>query len=276
MGCHRCRVPWVPGCLWVPGCFGARVPLGARVLWVPGCLRVPGCFGCQGCHGAMGARVLLEGRWGEATDLESSMEATDVKGLFAEVKKRMDGQIEHVRRELGGVRTGRASVTILDSVHVEAYGSQMPLNQVASLSIPEPTMIVAQPFDPSLMGIIEKAIRSANLGLNPTNDGKVVRVPIPTLTEERRKELSKLVHKYTEEGRNGVRQARRQRSPQEAPERPQDLRRRRAPRARRCAEDDRSTHRDARRSAEEERHGAAEQVARRIADCRQPPPRCPI
>jgi ribosome recycling factor len=137
------------------------------------------------------------------------MDATDVKGLFAEVKKRMDGQIEHVRRELGGVRTGRASVTILDSVHVEAYGSQVPLNQVASLSIPEPTMIVAQPFDPSLMGIIEKAIRSANLGLNPTNDGKVVRVPIPALTEERRKELSKLVHKYTEEGRNGVRQARR-------------------------------------------------------------------
>ena len=117
--------------------------------------------------------------------------------------------MEHVRRELGGVRTGRASVTILDSVHVEAYGSHMPLNQVASLSIPEPTLIVAQPFDPSLMGAIEKAIRSSNLGLNPTNDGKVVRIPIPALTEERRKELSKLVHKYAEEGRNGVRQVRR-------------------------------------------------------------------
>ena len=88
------------------------------------------------------------------------MDAIDVKGLFAELKKRMDGQIEHVRRELGGVRTGRASVTILDTVHVEAYGSQMPLNQVASLSIPEPTMIMAQPFDPSLTGAIEKAIRS--------------------------------------------------------------------------------------------------------------------
>jgi ribosome recycling factor len=121
----------------------------------------------------------------------------------------MTAQIEHVRRELGGVRTGRASVTILDTVHVDAYGSHMPLNQVASLSIPEPTMIVAQPFDPSLMGAVEKAIRSANLGLNPTNDGKVVRIPIPALTEERRKELSKLVHKYTEEGRNGIRQARR-------------------------------------------------------------------
>jgi ribosome recycling factor len=86
----------------------------------------------------------------------------------------------------------------------------MPLNQVASLSIPEPTMIVAQPFDPSLMAAVEKAIRAANLGLNPTNDGKVIRIPIPPLTEERRKELSKLVHKFAEEGRNGVRQVRRE------------------------------------------------------------------
>jgi ribosome recycling factor len=137
------------------------------------------------------------------------MDVSDLKGLAAEVKKRMDAQLDHVRREFSGVRTGRASVTILDTVHVEAYGSQTPLNQVASLSIPEPTMIVAQPFDPSLLGTIEKAIRSANLGLNPTNDGKVVRIPLPALTEERRKELSKLVHKYAEEGRNGVRQVRR-------------------------------------------------------------------
>ena len=138
------------------------------------------------------------------------MDASDLKTLYAEVKKRMDAQLEHVRRELAGIRTGRASVAILDAVHVDAYGSHMPINQVASLSIPEPTMIVAQPFDPSLMGAVEKAIRSANLGLNPTNDGKVVRVPIPPLTDERRKELSKLVHKYSEEGRNGVRQARRE------------------------------------------------------------------
>ena len=137
------------------------------------------------------------------------MDVSDLKGLAAEVKKRMDAQLEHVRREFSGVRTGRASVTILDTVHVEAYGSRMPLNQVASLSIPEPTIIVAQPFDPSLMGTIEKAIRSSNLGLNPTNDGKVVRIPVPALTDERRKELSKLVHKYAEEGRNGVRQVRR-------------------------------------------------------------------
>jgi ribosome recycling factor len=137
------------------------------------------------------------------------MDVSDLKGLFGEVKKRMDGHIEHVRRELSGVRTGRASVNILDTVHVDAYGSSMPLNQVASLSVPEPSMIVAQPFDPSLMSAVEKAIRNANLGLNPANDGKVVRVPVPPLTEERRKELSKLVHKYAEEGRNGVRQVRR-------------------------------------------------------------------
>jgi ribosome recycling factor len=137
------------------------------------------------------------------------MDVSDLKGLVAEVKKRMDTQLEHVRRELGGVRTGRASVTILDTVHVDAYGSSVPLNQVASLSIPEPTLIVAQPFDPTLMGVIEKAIRASNLGLNPTNDGKVVRIPIPSLTEERRKELSKLVHKHAEDGRNAVRQVRR-------------------------------------------------------------------
>ena len=118
--------------------------------------------------------------------------------------------LEHVRRELAGVRTGRASVNLLDSVQVEAWGSLMPLNQVASLSVPESTMIVATPFDPSLMGAIEKAIRAANLGLNPSNDGKVVRIPLPPLTEDRRKELSKLVHKQAEEGRNSVRQVRRE------------------------------------------------------------------
>src|SRR5204863_8872801 len=93
---------------------------------------------------------------------------------------------------------------------VEAYGAKVPLNQVAGLSIPEPTLIVAQPFDPSQIGAIEKAIRAAGLGLNPANDGKVVRIPLPALTEERRKELSKLVHKYAEEGRNGVRAVRRE------------------------------------------------------------------
>jgi ribosome recycling factor len=107
------------------------------------------------------------------------MDVSDLKGLFAEVKKRMDGHIDHVRRELGGVRTGRASVNILDTVHVEAYGSMVPLNQVASLSVPEPAMIIAQPFDPSLMNNVEKGIRAANIGLNPTNDGKVIPHPHP-------------------------------------------------------------------------------------------------
>src|SRR3979411_786816 len=137
------------------------------------------------------------------------MDVNDLKGLFAEVNKRMTTALDHLRHELGGVRTGRASVTILDSVHVDAYGSKMPLKQRAGLSVPESTLIVAQPFDPSLLGAIEKAIRASDLGLNPANDGKVVRIPIPTLTEERRKELSRHVHKLTEEGRNAVRAVRR-------------------------------------------------------------------
>src|SRR5471032_1937439 len=137
------------------------------------------------------------------------MDVNDLKGLYAEATKRMLAATEHLRHEFAGVRSGRASVTILDGVHVEAYGSKMPLNQVAGLSIPEPTLIVAQPFDPSHLGAIEKAIRSAGLGLNPANDGKVVRIPLPSLTDERRKELSKHVHKLSEDGRNSVRQVRR-------------------------------------------------------------------
>src|SRR5438045_5881996 len=121
----------------------------------------------------------------------------------------MNVALEHVKHELAGVRTGRASVAILDSVHVDAYGSRMPLNQGVGLSVPEPTLIVAQPFDPSQLSAIEKAIRASDLGLNPSNDGKVVRIPIPPLTEERRKELSRHVHKLTEDGRNSVRQVRR-------------------------------------------------------------------
>jgi ribosome recycling factor len=137
------------------------------------------------------------------------MDFNDLKGMFGEVKSRMDASIERVRRDMANVRTGRATVGLLDGVQVEAYGSKMPINQLATLSVPEPAMIVAQPFDPSLMGAIEKAIRASDLGLNPANDGKVVRVPIPALTEDRRKELSRHVHKQAEEGRNGVRQVRR-------------------------------------------------------------------
>jgi len=137
------------------------------------------------------------------------MDVKDLKSLSAEVKKRMDITLEHVRKELSGVRTGRASVTILDPVQVEAYGSLMPMNQVAQLSIPEPSLIVAQPFDPSMLTAIERAIQKSNLGLNPSSDGKVIRIPLPALTEERRKEMSKLVHTYAEAGRNAVRQVRR-------------------------------------------------------------------
>lgn len=137
------------------------------------------------------------------------MEFSDLAGMFAEVKKRMDGAIDRVRRDMAGVRTGRATVSLLDGVQVDAYGAKMPINQVATLSVPEPAMIVAQPFDPSLMGAIEKAIRASDLGLNPANDGKIVRIPIPALTDERRKELSRHVHKQAEEGRNVVRQVRR-------------------------------------------------------------------
>lgn len=137
------------------------------------------------------------------------MDVKDLKSLSAEVKKRMDITLEHVRKELSGVRTGRASVTILDPVQVEAYGSFMPMNQVAQLSIPEPSIIVAQPFDPSMLSAIERAIQKSNLGLNPSSDGKVIRIPLPALTEERRKEMSKLVHTYAEAGRNAVRQVRR-------------------------------------------------------------------
>lgn len=137
------------------------------------------------------------------------MDVNDLKGLFAEVGKRMTVAIDHVKHELAAVRTGRASAAILDHVQVDAYGTRMPINQMATLSVPEPTLIVAQPFDPSLMGALEKAIRSSDLGLNPANDGKVVRIPIPSLTEERRKELSRHVHKLSEDGRNAIRVVRR-------------------------------------------------------------------
>jgi ribosome recycling factor len=137
------------------------------------------------------------------------MDFSELKGMFVEVSSRMDGAVDRVRKDMAGVRTGRATASLLDSIHVEAYGSRVPINQVATLSVPEPALIVAQPFDPSLMGTIEKAIRASDLGLNPANDGKVIRIPIPPLTEERRKELSRHVHKQAEEGRNAVRQIRR-------------------------------------------------------------------
>src|SRR6476661_7677988 len=132
-----------------------------------------------------------------------------LKDTYVQLKTRMDKAVEDFRKALVGTRTGRASVHMLDGVHVEAYGSQMPLNQVATVHAPEPQLITVQPYDPSQLGAIEKAIRAAELGLNPMNDGKVIRVPIPALTEERRKEMVKHLHKVLEDHRTAVRNIRR-------------------------------------------------------------------
>ena len=126
----------------------------------------------------------------------------------AEVRQQMDNAIEALRREFSGVRTGKASPTLLDLVRVEAYGAKMALNQVATVSAPEPRMLIVQPWDKGLMAEVEKSIRSAELGLNPSNDGTVIRVPIPPLNEERRREMVRLLHKIAEEGRIAVRHAR--------------------------------------------------------------------
>ncbi len=120
----------------------------------------------------------------------------------------MEKALEAVRREFASVRTGKATPALLDTVRVEAYGSKLPLNQVATVSAPEPRMLVIQPWDKGLLSAIEKAVRGSELGLNPVNDGNVLRVPIPPLTEERRRELVKLLHKMAEDGRIAVRQAR--------------------------------------------------------------------
>ena len=125
-----------------------------------------------------------------------------------EMKKQMDAAIDAMRREFASVRTGKATPALLDTVRVEAYGSKVPLNQVANVSAPEARLIVVQPYDKSIIGDIERAIMTADLGLNPSNDGNLVRVPIPPLSEERRKDMVKLLHKMAEEGRISVRHAR--------------------------------------------------------------------
>jgi ribosome recycling factor len=132
-----------------------------------------------------------------------------IKPLIADAKQRMDASVETVRRELSSMRTGRASLTMLDGVRVDYYGNPTPLNQVGNLSTPDATLITVQPWDPTLLAPIEKAIRSAGLDLNPQNDGKVIRIPVPPLTEERRKTLVKLAHKHAEEGRVAIRNVRR-------------------------------------------------------------------
>jgi ribosome recycling factor len=133
----------------------------------------------------------------------------DMKKMIADAQQRMDTSLETVRKELSAMRTGRASLSMLDNVRVDYYGTPTPLSQVGNMSIPDPTMITLQPWDASLLPAIEKAIRGAGLDLNPQNDGKVIRIPIPQLNEERRKLLVKGAHKAAEEGRVAIRNVRR-------------------------------------------------------------------
>ena len=127
----------------------------------------------------------------------------------ADLERRMKGAVEALRSDLAGLRTGRANTGLLDPIMVTVYGSSMPLNQVATVSAPEPRMLSVQVWDKSNVGPVEKAIRSAGLGLNPINDGQLLRLPIPDLTEERRKELAKLAHQYAEKARIAIRNVRR-------------------------------------------------------------------
>ena len=131
------------------------------------------------------------------------------KDVIKETKPRMDSAIEDFRRKLAAIRTGRAAVSLLDNVMVDYYGTATPLNQMASVHAPEPQMLTVQPWDQTQLGAVEKAIRSADLGLNPSNDGKLVRVPIPPLNEERRRQLAKQIHDLAEDHRTAVRQSRR-------------------------------------------------------------------
>lgn len=136
-------------------------------------------------------------------------EIHDAEALLKELNRRMDGALEALRREFAGLRTGRASTHLLDPVVVPAYGTEMPLSQVATVNVPEPRMITVQVWDRSLVHAVERAIRDCGLGLNPMTDGQLLRVPIPELSEERRVELTKVAHKYAEQARVAVRNVRR-------------------------------------------------------------------
>jgi ribosome recycling factor len=127
----------------------------------------------------------------------------------ADLQRRMNGAVDALKHDFSGLRTGRASIALLDTIHVEVYGANMPLNQVATVSVPEPRMLTVQVWDKSNVQPVEKAIRSANLGLNPVTDGQLIRLPIPDLTEERRKELAKLVGQFSEKAKIAVRNVRR-------------------------------------------------------------------
>ncbi|MCA1633154.1 MAG: ribosome recycling factor [Acidobacteria bacterium] len=131
------------------------------------------------------------------------------KEVIKDTRPRMEGAVEDLRKKMGTIRTGRAAVSLLDSVVVEYYGTPTPLSQLASVHAPEPNMLTVQPWDQTQLSSIEKAIRSADLGLNPSNDGKMIRVPVPPLTEERRKQLAKQVHEFAEEHRTAIRNVRR-------------------------------------------------------------------
>ncbi len=132
-----------------------------------------------------------------------------LKDVYQQLKTRMDKAVEDFRANLAAARTGRASVHMLDTVRVPYYGSEMPLNQLSQVHAPDAQLLTVQPFDPSILNEIDKAIRSAGLGLNPQNDGKIIRVPVPPLTEERRKEMVKHLHKILEDHRTAIRNVRR-------------------------------------------------------------------
>lgn len=131
------------------------------------------------------------------------------KDEIAQIRKRMEKAVDDLRKELATIRTGRASIAILDNISVDYYGASTPINQVAQLAAPESSLITVQPYDVSLVGPVEKAIRASDLGLNPSNDGRLIRIPIPALTEERRKTLAKHIHKVLEDHRTAVRNIRR-------------------------------------------------------------------
>ena len=133
----------------------------------------------------------------------------NTKEAIAAARTRMEKAVDDFRKELATVRTGRANAAILDNIRVDFYGTPTPVNQVGTVTVPEPTMLVISPWDPSVVALVDKAIRASDLGLNPTNDGKVVRIPIPSPTEERRKELVKHIHKVLENHRTAVRNVRR-------------------------------------------------------------------
>ena len=133
----------------------------------------------------------------------------NTKDALAQAKTRMEKAVEDFRKDLAGVRTGRANTALLDSVRVDYHGTPMPINQLGTMSVPDPSTIMISPWDPTAVALIDKAIRVSDLGLNPTSDGKVLRVPIPSLTEERRKDLVKMIHKVLENHRTAVRNIRR-------------------------------------------------------------------